>query len=62
MRRREFITGLLLAATVGRTQAQPPAKVYRVGVLSPEIPPPGLLENFQCSNSGLSRRVLSSVH
>ena len=41
MRRREFIAGLLLAATVGRTQAQPPAKVYRVGVLSPEIPPPG---------------------
>ncbi len=38
MRRREFIAGVLLVATIGRTQAQQPAKVHRIAVLSPGVP------------------------
>ncbi len=37
-RRREFIAGVLLVATIGRTQAQQPAKVHRIAVLSPGVP------------------------
>ena len=38
MRRREFITGMLLVATVGRAEAQQPAKVYRLAVVVPATP------------------------
>jgi putative ABC transport system substrate-binding protein len=38
MRRREFIAGLLLAGTMQRVQAQQPAKVYRIAVVSPAVP------------------------
>jgi putative tryptophan/tyrosine transport system substrate-binding protein len=37
MRRREFIAGLLLAATKGRAQAQQPAKMHRIAIASPSI-------------------------
>jgi putative ABC transport system substrate-binding protein len=48
MNRRAFVTGLgaVLAAPLG-ADGQQAAKVYRLGVLSPEIPPPGLLETFR---------------
>jgi putative ABC transport system substrate-binding protein len=38
MRRREFVTGLLLAATIGRAQAQQPPKVYRIAVVHASFP------------------------
>jgi putative tryptophan/tyrosine transport system substrate-binding protein len=46
--RRAFIAGgtALILAPLG-AEAQPARKVYRIGVLSPEIPPPGLLETFR---------------
>ena len=37
-RRREFIAGLLLVGTTQRAQAQQPAKVYRIAVVSPAAP------------------------
>ena len=48
MDRRAFLAGAagLLAAPLA-AEAQPAGKVYRIGVLSPEVPPPGLLEGFQ---------------
>ena len=49
MDRRAFICSLatgFLAAPLA-AEAQPAGKVYRIGVLSPEVPPPGLLEGFQ---------------
>jgi putative tryptophan/tyrosine transport system substrate-binding protein len=38
MRRREFIAGLLVAAGMPRAQAQQPAKVYRIAMVSPAMP------------------------
>ncbi len=38
MRRREFITGLLLVATVLRAQAQQHAKSYRIAIVVPSTP------------------------
>ena len=35
MRRREFISGLLVAATTGRAQAQQSAKVYHIAIVHP---------------------------
>jgi putative tryptophan/tyrosine transport system substrate-binding protein len=35
MRRREFIAGLLLAATMGRTRAQQTTKAYRIAFVDP---------------------------
>jgi putative tryptophan/tyrosine transport system substrate-binding protein len=48
MERRAFLAGAaaLLAVPLA-AGAQPAGKVYRIGVLSPEVPPPGLLEGFQ---------------
>jgi putative ABC transport system substrate-binding protein len=37
--------GILVAPLAAEAQQAP--KVYRIGVLSPEVPPPGLLEGFQ---------------
>jgi putative tryptophan/tyrosine transport system substrate-binding protein len=48
MRRREFIILLGGMATAPlRASAQRPSKVYRIGVLTPESAPPGLLEGFE---------------
>ena len=46
--RRTFLTAsfALLAAPLV-VEAQQPQKVYRIGVLSPEVPPPGLLETLR---------------
>jgi putative ABC transport system substrate-binding protein len=41
-----LIVGLTLAPLAGETQQQT-EKVYRIGVLSPESPPPGLLNEFE---------------
>jgi hypothetical protein len=38
MRRRTFIAGLLVAAAVGRAQAQRTAKVYRIARIFPATP------------------------
>ncbi len=35
MRRREFIAGLLVAATTARAQAQQPAKAYHIAIVHP---------------------------
>jgi putative tryptophan/tyrosine transport system substrate-binding protein len=49
MQRRDFIT-LLAGAAVSwplATHAQQAAKLYRIGILSPELPPPGFLDAFR---------------
>jgi putative ABC transport system substrate-binding protein len=38
MKRREFITGLLLASTIPRAHAQQDRKVYRIAVVNPSAP------------------------
>jgi putative tryptophan/tyrosine transport system substrate-binding protein len=38
MRRRDFLTGLLLAAMLQRVQAQQPAKVFRIAIVHPSHP------------------------
>jgi putative tryptophan/tyrosine transport system substrate-binding protein len=38
MKRREFITGLLVAATLGHARAQQPAKVHRIAYLTVALP------------------------
>jgi putative tryptophan/tyrosine transport system substrate-binding protein len=45
MRRRGFIAGLLVAATMGRAQAQQTGKVYRIAIVSPATPVGELTEN-----------------
>jgi putative ABC transport system substrate-binding protein len=49
MQRRDFITLLCGAATLWPFAAYPQqrAKLYRIGVLSPELPPPGFLDAFR---------------
>jgi putative ABC transport system substrate-binding protein len=49
MDRRDFLLTSLVGAVVAPIGigAQPAAKMYRIGVLSPDSPPPGLLEAFQ---------------
>jgi putative ABC transport system substrate-binding protein len=41
------IIGASLIAAPPAAEAQQPGKVYRIGVLSPDSPPPGLFEAFQ---------------
>jgi putative ABC transport system substrate-binding protein len=38
MRRRDFIAGLMIAAAMGRVQAQPTGKVYRIASAHPTVP------------------------
>jgi putative tryptophan/tyrosine transport system substrate-binding protein len=38
MRRREFIASILFSAVTPRAQAQQPAKVYRLAIVSPAVP------------------------
>ena len=38
MRRRDFIAGLMLAAAMGRAQAQQTGKVYRIALFNPVVP------------------------
>jgi putative ABC transport system substrate-binding protein len=46
--RRAFIVGGVAGLTLPRLAlAQQTGKVYRVGVLSPEVPPPGFLDAFR---------------
>jgi putative ABC transport system substrate-binding protein len=46
--RRAFLSAALLALSGPlAAEAQPVGKVYRIGVLSPDVPPPGLLEEFK---------------
>jgi len=49
MQRRDFITLLCGAAALWPFAAYPQqrAKLYRIGVLSPELPPPGFLDAFR---------------
>ena len=48
MERRMFIVGGLAGLGIPiAAQAQQAGKVYRIGILSPEIPPPGLLETVR---------------
>jgi putative tryptophan/tyrosine transport system substrate-binding protein len=48
MRRREFIAAFVGGPfTAASSQAQQPGKLYRVGVLSADTAPPGLLEDFE---------------
>src|SRR5262249_42339291 len=44
IRRREFIAGFLLTATMRRAQAQKPAKVYRIAMVHPIRPPAEMTE------------------
>ena len=48
MQRRDFITLLGGAAALWpfAAYAQQAAKLYRIGILSPELPPPGFLDAF----------------
>ena len=47
MRRREFIVLFGGISVPLRASAQQARKLYRIGILSPEAPPPGLLEAFE---------------
>ena len=48
MRRREIILAIGALSVAGSDAiAQQGTRLYRIGVLSPEVPPPGLLENFE---------------
>ena len=49
MQRRDFITLLGGAAALWpfAAYAQQAAKLYRIGILSPELPPPGFLDAFR---------------
>ena len=44
MRRREVVAGLTFIAAWSGAHAQQPGRRYQVGILSPEAPPPGMLE------------------
>lgn len=45
MRRRDFIAGLCLAATLGRAEAQQTGKVYRIAIASPATPVAKMTDN-----------------
>ena len=48
MRRREFIAAVIAGPiAAASSQAQQPGKLYRIGVLSADTAPPGLLEDFE---------------
>jgi len=59
MQRRDFITLLGGAAALWpfAAYAQQAAKLYRIGILSPELPPPGFLDAAIC----LWNRQLNSI-
>jgi putative ABC transport system substrate-binding protein len=46
MRRREFIVGLLVAATLRPARAQQPAKVHRIAIITTDVPVTEITETF----------------
>src|SRR5215472_5147051 len=48
MRRREFIAGLLFAATLGRARAQQSARLYRLAIVDPALSAADLSEDKAC--------------
>jgi putative tryptophan/tyrosine transport system substrate-binding protein len=48
MKRREFITGLLLAATMRRAKAQQTTKVYRIAIVHPSS---GMVHHFKAATT-----------
>src|SRR5262249_20683390 len=58
MKRREFITGLLVAATLRPAQAQQPAKAHRIAIISAAVPVADITEN---SSLRLYRRLFQEL-
>jgi len=54
MKRREFIAGLLVAATLGHARAQQPAKVHRIAKGKPSRRLPGLESSLSDFKRGIA--------